>query len=89
VPAFGGEGDDGEGDFPEPPDSRGIDPELIAACAAEPLNDTGNGQRLLKHFGNRILRHFSSRSVLRSISRCHHRTSTASPLSAQQEVAVR
>jgi putative DNA primase/helicase len=47
--------DDGEVDFPEPPDSCGIDPELIAACAAEPLNDTGNGQRLLKYFGNRIL----------------------------------
>jgi putative DNA primase/helicase len=40
----------------DPPlDWQSIDRELLAICAEQPQNDTGNGQRLLKHFGNRIL----------------------------------
>ena len=40
---------------PLPTEWRAIAPDLIACCAKEPLNDTGNGQRLLKYFGNELL----------------------------------
>lgn len=32
-----------------------VDPDIVARCAEEPQNDTGNGQRLLAHFGQTIL----------------------------------
>jgi putative DNA primase/helicase len=34
---------------------HGISKEILIKCAAQPLNDTGNGQRLLIHFGDQLL----------------------------------
>ena len=52
-------GEDGVGeDFVPielPRDWREIDPDVLTQCAREPQNDTGNGQRLIKHFGERLL----------------------------------
>lgn len=55
-----GERDDSPENDPPPPDfSDGerlsINDSLIAECAHEPQNDTGNGQRLLKQFGRELL----------------------------------
>lgn len=36
-------------------DGDGVPPEIVAACAAEPQNDTGNGRRLLTHFGPELM----------------------------------
>jgi putative DNA primase/helicase len=52
--------EEGDDDAPPMPDfdegeRRAIDMAVIAACASEPQNDTGNGQRLLKHFGAQLL----------------------------------
>ena len=44
--------DDGPGDGAEPP----LDPDTLRLCAAEPVNDTGNGQRLL-HWHRGLLLH--------------------------------
>ena len=54
------EADVGNDDAPPMPDfdegeRRSIDMAAIEACAAEPQNDTGNGQRLLRHFGAQLL----------------------------------
>ena len=47
---------DGEGDtLPPDPDSEGIDRETLGLLALEPANDTGNGKRLLAHFGSDLL----------------------------------
>jgi putative DNA primase/helicase len=48
-------GDDGADLGAIPDDADKIDGEVIARCAAQPQNDTGNGQRLLNHFGNALL----------------------------------
>lgn len=52
-------GDDGAdfdvGPVELPPDWQHVDPDLIGQCARQPQNDTGNGQRLLKYFGEAIL----------------------------------
>lgn len=52
-------GDDGAEDDPGPldlpSDWRTIDPDLIAQCARQPQNDTGNGQRLLAYFAGSLL----------------------------------
>lgn len=59
-PALSGDGEGGP-DFPgsvppaPPPDVGAADPEAIAICAALEQNDTGNGRRLLNHFGREIL----------------------------------
>lgn len=54
-----GGGDGPPDDPPSPaigPDEGGRPPpEIIEASAAEPLNDTGNGKRLLHHFGDSVL----------------------------------
>lgn len=42
-------------DAPQPPDSEPIDPLTVMKCADEPINDTGNGRRLLHHFGEDLL----------------------------------
>jgi hypothetical protein len=34
---------------------QAVNPDLVACCSKEPQNDTGNGQRLLKYFGNELL----------------------------------
>ena len=51
--------DEPESDPPSPDFAPGerqaIDDDLIAECAHEPQNDTGNGQRLLKQFGGDLL----------------------------------
>lgn len=39
----------------DPGERRTINMELVARSVAEPQNDTGNGQRLLAHFGQEIL----------------------------------
>lgn len=47
---------DGQGDsLPPDPPSAGILPEVLQALALEPANDTGNGKRLLAHFGSDLL----------------------------------
>ncbi|HRF08505.1 MAG TPA: phage/plasmid primase, P4 family [Xanthobacteraceae bacterium] len=47
---------DGDGDqLPPDPLFDGVDEELLAALALEPANDTGNGKRLLGHFGDELL----------------------------------
>lgn len=55
----GGQGGDPPDDIPphEGADSagHGIPPAAIEQCALEELNDVGNGQRLLLHFGDAIL----------------------------------
>jgi putative DNA primase/helicase len=38
-----------------PPDADRIASDVLAACAGEPQNDTGNGKRLLNHFGADLL----------------------------------
>jgi putative DNA primase/helicase len=49
-----GAGDDPASEMPE--EERNLIPTvIIAACAEEPPNDTGNGQRLLHHFGGEII----------------------------------
>ncbi|MCB2106371.1 MAG: hypothetical protein KDE14_01665 [Rhodobacteraceae bacterium] len=47
--------DDGESEGTPPDDAASISLEVIAVCAREPQNDTGNGQRLLHHFGQDLL----------------------------------
>src|SRR5579864_953879 len=42
-------------DNERPADADSIDRGVLAECAREPQNDTGNGQRLLKHFGADLL----------------------------------
>ncbi len=39
----------------DPDEMRKVNPEVIERCAAEPQNDTGNGQRLLRHFVTELL----------------------------------
>src|SRR5690606_27276242 len=39
----------------DPDEMRKVDPAVIERCAAEPQNDTGNGQRLLHHFAVELL----------------------------------
>jgi len=39
----------------DPPDADRIPHGVLAACALEPQNDTGNGQRLIRHFGDGLL----------------------------------
>lgn len=55
---YGGQGDDdvdpGEGGN-HPSDSDKIARDVLETCAREPQNDTGNGQRLLHHFGDDLL----------------------------------
>lgn len=51
--------DDSQGE-PAPPyftaeERRAIDLDIVSLCANEPQNDTGNGQRLLRHFGSDLL----------------------------------
>ena len=43
-----------EGDMPEP-EPEGIDPKVLARCAALDQNDTDNGARLLAHFGDDLI----------------------------------
>lgn len=50
----GSEGDGGSGDPPWYA-GGGVPPEAVEASVAEPLNDTGNGKRLLHHFRDDIL----------------------------------
>ncbi len=47
--------DDGIPPADQFPGAEGISPEILAACAAEPQNDVGNGRRLLNHFGNDLV----------------------------------
>jgi len=47
--ALGDEDADLGPDAPHPPSD--LDPEVLSACAGEPLNDFGNGQRFMRHFG--------------------------------------
>ena len=44
-----------DGDSAWGSDDHHISPEIIEASALEPLNDVGNGKRLLHHFGDEIL----------------------------------
>jgi putative DNA primase/helicase len=54
---YGGQGEDDvePADNERPADAAEISREVLSACAAEPQNDTGNGQRLLHHFGADLL----------------------------------
>jgi len=54
---YGGPGDEDvdPADDERPADADQIPREVIIECAREPQNDTGNGQRLLKHFGADLL----------------------------------
>lgn len=56
-PEWAGDDDGGfdAGPVELPPDWQQVDPDLITQCAKQPQNDTGNGQRLLKYFGEAIL----------------------------------
>lgn len=40
---------------PAPPVSGEADPPIVQACAAFPLNDYGNGQRFITHFGQDVM----------------------------------
>lgn len=40
---------------PSPPVTLDVDPETVARCSELEQNDTGNGRRLLRHFGREIL----------------------------------
>src|SRR5687767_9614155 len=42
-------------DDERPADADTISRDVLAACSHEPQNDTGNGARLLKHFGADLL----------------------------------
>ena len=42
-------------DSKRPSDADGLSREVILECSREPQNDTGNGKRLLKHFGTNLL----------------------------------
>ncbi|WP_315701307.1 MULTISPECIES: phage/plasmid primase, P4 family [unclassified Bradyrhizobium] len=50
-----GEDDVEPADNERPADAAEISRDVLIACAAEPQNDTGNGQRLLHHFGADLL----------------------------------
>lgn len=54
---YGGQGeDDAEpADDERPADADQISREVLLACSHEPQNDTGNGQRLIHHFGDDLL----------------------------------
>lgn len=55
---YGGQGDEDEvdpADDEKPADSDKIARDVLVACSHEPQNDTGNGQRLLHHFGADLL----------------------------------
>lgn len=56
---YGGQGDDDvdvdPADDEKPADAADIARDVLIACAHEPQNDTGNGQRLLHHFGADLL----------------------------------
>jgi putative DNA primase/helicase len=55
---YGEPGEDDEHDFTSnelPAGSVDISRDVLAACSQEPQNDTGNGQRLLHHFGADLL----------------------------------
>jgi putative DNA primase/helicase len=57
-PQGGGAGDDdgvSDADAAIPDDAATISAEIIAACALQPPNDTGNGQRLLAYFRDDVL----------------------------------
>lgn len=56
--SYGGQDDDEEGipaDGQKPADADAIARDVLVACSCEPQNDTGNGQRLLRHFGADLL----------------------------------
>jgi putative DNA primase/helicase len=40
---------------PAPPPDVTVSPEALQDCVAQPLNDTGNGKRLLLHYGDDVL----------------------------------
>jgi putative DNA primase/helicase len=54
---YGGQGDDevDPADDERPEDEADISREVLIACSHEPQNDTGNGARLLHHFGAELL----------------------------------
>jgi putative DNA primase/helicase len=54
---YGGQGDDevDPADDERPEDEADIAREVLIACSHEPQNDTGNGARLLHHFGADLL----------------------------------
>ncbi|MFZ5715774.1 MAG: DNA primase family protein [Bradyrhizobium sp.] len=54
---YGGQGDEDvdPADDERPADAADIPAEVLLACSREPQNDTGNGQRLLHHFGADLL----------------------------------
>lgn len=51
----GAGGPPGSGSGPPAADDDVPSPEAVLACAAEPLNDTGNARRLMAHFGADML----------------------------------
>src|SRR5690554_880734 len=40
---------------PEPPEIAGASDEVMAFSASQPLNDYGNGQRFVTHFGEDVM----------------------------------
>lgn len=54
---YGGQGDEDvdPADDERPADAADIPREVLELCSREPQNDTGNGQRLLHHFGADLL----------------------------------